>query len=120
MGNKFKVMEMNVLFEVQRAFAGATLSCSNKWKKHCHMVLRRRFDLSKRGSGVTACFLGEAAAVAVHASSLKACLRRATACESGTQIRFWVCMYCLNKATLRCLCRCNVVYSQQLPSQRQC
>lgn len=51
MGNKFKVMEMNVLFEVQRALAGATLSCSNKWKKHCHMVPCQLFNSSEEGRG---------------------------------------------------------------------
>lgn len=38
MGNEFKVMEMNVLFEVQRALAEVILSYSNKWKRRCHMV----------------------------------------------------------------------------------
>lgn len=38
MGNEFKVMEMNVLFEVQRALAEVILSHSNKWKRRGHMV----------------------------------------------------------------------------------
>lgn len=50
MGNEFKVMEMNVLFEVQRALAEVILSYSNKWKQRCHMVprhvKRRECDVS--------------------------------------------------------------------------
>lgn len=67
MGNKFKVMEMNVLFEVQRAFAEAMLSCSNKWKKHCHMVLCQPFDSSEELEG---CLCLLSAVIAVHASLL--------------------------------------------------
>lgn len=38
MGNEFKVMEMNVLGEVQRALAEVILSYSDKWKWRCHVV----------------------------------------------------------------------------------
>lgn len=38
MGNEFKVMEMNVLFEVQKALAEVKLSHSYKWKQLCHVV----------------------------------------------------------------------------------
>ena len=48
MGNEFKVMEMNVLFEVQKALAEVILSHSNKWKQHCHMVSSPWLDSSKR------------------------------------------------------------------------
>ena len=47
MGNEFKVMEMNVLFEVQRALTEVILSHSNKWKQRCHMVPSPRPDSSE-------------------------------------------------------------------------
>lgn len=47
MGNEFKVMEMNVLFEVQKALVEVILSHSNKWKQHCRMVPSPRLDSSK-------------------------------------------------------------------------
>lgn len=50
MGNEFKVMEMNVLFEVQGALAEVILSYSNKWRQRCHMVSSPQFDSSKAES----------------------------------------------------------------------
>lgn len=39
MGNEFKVMEMNVLFEVQGALTELTLSLPDKhMRRRCHMV----------------------------------------------------------------------------------
>lgn len=38
MRNEFKVMEMNVLCEVQRALAGVILSYFDKWKWRCGVV----------------------------------------------------------------------------------
>jgi len=54
MGNEFKVMEMNVLFEVQKALAGVILSHADKWKRRWHMVpsprrvIRGECDVSGR------------------------------------------------------------------------
>lgn len=47
MGNEFKVMEMNVLFEVQKALVEVILSHSDKWKWHCRMAPSPRLDSSK-------------------------------------------------------------------------
>lgn len=107
MGNKFKVMEMNVLFEVQRAFAEAMLSCSNKWKKHCHMVPCQRFDSSKESMVGRRCVLSAVIAAPFQQVQL--------ASKSCTQIHFKVCAHCLNVARVQCLCCGNVAYSQQLP-----
>lgn len=54
MGNEFKVMEMNVLGEVQRALAEVILSYFDKWKWRCHVVpapprvKRRQWCLSRQ------------------------------------------------------------------------
>lgn len=51
MGNEFKVMEMNVLFEVQGALAEVILSHSNKWRQRRHMASPPpQFDSSKAQS----------------------------------------------------------------------
>lgn len=50
MGNEFKVMEMNVLFEVQKALAEVKLSHFYKWKQLCHMVPCPWLDSSEGGS----------------------------------------------------------------------
>lgn len=64
---------------------------------------------------MTVCFLGEAAAVAVHASSLKACFRRAT--QTASPARTFI----FGRARIVYVkLRYNVVYSQQLPSRRRC
>lgn len=46
MGNEFKVMEMNVLFEVQKALVEDILSHSDKWKWHCRTAPSPRLDSS--------------------------------------------------------------------------
>lgn len=134
MGNEFKVMEMNVLFEVQRALAEVILSPSDKWSQWCHMVPSLLLDSSKGECDVSLvramplltlrhCYCdsgtfvrsGHPSLRSVWSASVIACAAH-KAFPDRQRIDFWG--HTLLKQQLQWVCCFDVIPSQLLPELR--